>query len=101
MNEAFFYTGIVFTIFFLVLSIIIFIRQNIIEAIKYYFKIQNKKNSVKLTKKENDKVNVNKNETMLIDSNETEVLNIAKNYATTILEAEDDTEILENYNEED
>lgn len=107
MNQILFYVGIVFAIFSFTLTIVIFLRENIIEATKYYFKIQNKKNNKFKNKKENNKkgkitIEVDNTEmlsdqTILLEGEDTEILRIAKNYATTLLSAEEETDILQTY----
>ena len=103
MNELFFYGGVVLTIFFLVLSVVIFIKFKIIEVLKYYFMRVNKKKFDKSYISEFTR-NIKAKTMGLRDSTEilgtantdskdgeeenTDILDIAKNYATALLDAE-------------
>lgn len=95
-----FYSGMVFTVFFFITSIIYFFKGNIKEAFRYYFKIQKSNKTNKKIKKSVVRKNVLKEETDIIkvsnsiNQEATSIISIAENYATTLLDAEDSTQLL-------
>lgn len=97
MNELMFYSGMVFTVFFFITSIIYFFKGNIKEAFRYYFKIQKSNKKIKksvvsknVLKEETDIIKVSNS----INQEATSIISIAENYATTLLDAEDSTQLL-------
>ncbi|CDM68298.1 putative membrane protein [Clostridium bornimense] len=101
MYEILFYGGIVFSTIFLIISISIFFKFNIIEAIKYKItKISRKRISEKNYKKDEIvEMNIENENTIIIKNNNsvdnTELLTIAENYATALIAAEATTNILD------
>lgn len=101
MCEILFYGGIIFSTIFLIMSIIVFFKFNIIEAIKYKInKISRKRINEK--KYKNDEVvemNIENENTIIIKNNNsvdnTELLTIAENYATALIAAEATTNVLD------
>lgn len=79
-----FYFGLVFAILFFVLSIIMFFRKRIIEVIKYYLKMKDKKPLVSIGNDHTMAVELKKNDKGIELANE----------LTEILDASDATEIL-------
>lgn len=95
MSEIMFYCGIVFSIFFMIATIVYFIKANILEAFKYYFKIQ-KSNKMKNNNNVlSFKKNIVNKDISKENEDETSIINIAENYATTLLDAEDSTQLLD------
>jgi len=105
MNEILFYAGIVFTGFFLLLSFFLFFYQKVPSVIRYFMKMGNKRVSLQGMKavtasgdkEKHGKKNVSraKNYTQggdnLQGSSSTELLDIAQNYATALLDADSTT----------
>lgn len=103
MSEVMFYCGSVFSIFLFIVSVLYFFKAHIIEAFRYYFKIQKgakRDNKIKMRKTNSvSSADVTRNkdimegETNLLE-NETDIISAAENYATTLLDAESSTELL-------
>lgn len=101
MWEILFYGGIVFSVMFLIMSIIVFFKFNIMEAIKYKIgKINRKRvNGKNYKSDEVVEMNIENENTIIIKGNNsidnTELLTIAENYATALIAAEDSTNVLD------
>lgn len=101
MWEILFYGGIVFSVMFLIMSIIVFFKFNIMEAIKYKIDKINRKrvNGKNYKSDEVVEMNIENENTIIIKGNNsidnTELLTIAENYATALIAAEDSTNVLD------
>lgn len=106
MNEILFYAGIVFCVFFFILSIILFFSQHIAATVKYFSKVKTKH---KFVKKQNNNICPPQEDTakLLNKADETELLNFAYGETTILLNADDERTVLlsdncgesENYDE--
>lgn len=98
LNKILFYGGIVLAILFFILSIVVFFTQGIPTVIRYYLRKNNKK-VIKFPQNKGDDVykNLSKEfKSKEIDKlEETELLSVAQNYATALLEADNSTYILD------
>lgn len=100
MNELLFYTGLVLTVLFFLLSLFLFFNQRIPAAVSYFLNIgQNKikkdRNIGKtiayketLEEKTSTVTKAEEELTYLLNDEETELLSIAQKYATALIEAE-------------
>lgn len=100
VNELLFYTGLVLTVLFFLLSLFIFFNQKIPSAVSYFLnigqrKLKSKKSfektiAYKETLQEKKQLATKPNEelTYLLSDEETELLSKAQNYATALIEAE-------------
>ena len=95
MNEAFFYIGIVLAVVSFIVSIILFFTENILEVIRYYRKVGSikpikaaKAGRPSITEAQAPAQVAEGRDTVLLENNETELLDIAQNYATVLLDAE-------------
>lgn len=101
MDEILFYGGIVFSVMFLIMSIIVFFKFNIMEAIKYKISKINRRrvNGKNYKSDEVVEMNIENENTIIIKGNNsvdnTELLTIAENYATALIAAEDSTNVLD------
>jgi hypothetical protein len=90
MDEFLFYVGIVLSVTFFILSVILFFTQRIPSVIRFLLKISNRK-PIKVSKKESTTVStrqaINDTGTELLQD-QTELLNIAQNFATALLDVE-------------
>lgn len=105
MNEILFYAGLVFAGFFLILSIFLFFYQKVPSAIRYFMKMGNKRvpsqgmkvvtssgNAQKRSRKNVARAtNYKQGGDNLQGSSSTELLDIAQNYATALLDADSTT----------
>lgn len=99
MNEILFYAGIVFAGFFLLLSFFLFFYQKVPSVIRYFMKMGNKRVSSQGFKMVNapvnahshSKNNVSRGKHYSKESGSTELLDMAQNYATALLDADSTT----------
>lgn len=107
MNQILFFSGIVFAGFFLLLSIFLFFYQKVPAVIRYFLKMGNKKVTARgagsvvpagKTSAKSKKDNLQRKKTSQAGSS-TELLDIAQNYATALLDA-DSTTLLPDLNDQ-
>ena len=101
MDEILFYGGIVFSAIYLIMSMIVFFKLNIMEAIKYKISKINRSRISRKNRKNDEVVemNIENENTIIIKGNNsvdnTELLTIAENYATALIAAEETTNVLD------
>lgn len=93
MSEVFFYGGIVLAIVFFILTVFFFFRFKIPRVIRYFLRRENKKISSQKGGGSHVSSPIKRRRPVMEQSNSTEVLDIAQNYATALLDA-DRTELL-------
>ena len=99
INEILFYAGIVFAGFFLLLSFFLFFYQKVPSVIRYFMKMGNKRVSSQGFKIVNapgnthkhSKTDISRGKNNSNESGSTELLDIAQNYATALLDADSTT----------
>ena len=94
MYETMLYLGLILGGVFLLLTIYLFIHNKIIRVIRYFLKKENKKvGTTRVTKeaRKASKTNEEKENQPKNDNVATEILEIAQNYATALLDVESTT----------
>lgn len=100
LNELLFYAGLVLTVLFFLLSLFLFYSQRIPTAVRYFLNVgefkNNKKRNIEKTiaykEREDNRTRIvtiaNEEATYVLSDEETQLLSIAQNYATALIEAE-------------
>lgn len=97
MNEIFFYAGLVLAGSFFILSVVLFFSQRIPAVIRYFFRMSKKKikysavNENRVIYKSSGKTGQEDVTQLLVEPEKTELLEVAQNYATALLDADSTT----------
>ena len=104
MNEILFYAGLVFAAMFFILAVVLLFSQNIPAVIRYFLKMRNRKikystmNENRVVYKSSGGTGEDNSTQTLVESEKTELLDVAQNYATALLDA-DSTTLLPDLND--
>ncbi len=97
MNEILFYAGLVFAALLFILSVILLFSQNIPGVIRYFLRMRKRKINYKFASenrviyKTSGGTGTDTSTQTLTESEKTELLDIAQNYATALLDADSTT----------
>lgn len=102
MYEVMYYVGLVLSISFFLLSVFLFFYHKVPSVVRYFIKMGNKRvvNPDK-ARNSSDNQTDSDNSTELLDDESTSLLDVAKNYATALLDADSTTLLPELVAEED